>query len=309
MMTRLLLLMMLLMAACSGNPSTQENDNRPILLQEVALDPTVPVPTRILSPTPPLTLVAGAAANDGQNNGQNDEQNGTTNEVLSPLQISTVDADFILVTPTLPPSKTPTTTPTITTTPTVSPTPTITVTATATAPAFPTSVIIPVTAPVAAPLPQVCDSTWFFIQPRPASCPLTPPTASQGVYQPFENGYMIWVGSLTAIYVFYDDMTFPRWEVYRDGFIEGMAEDEPSFGEPPRDGLWRPRRGFGLLWRNDSAVRDRIGWAEIQWEIPYSTQVQTSGDGTLFISEPGGGVFSLLPGGGSWAYYTGYAGF
>jgi len=285
------IVILVLVAACSSQPSPNQGGG-PRLLQDVTLAPTLPIPTRILSPTPEI-----------------EQSPRPTSEVSSPLNVVTVEADFVLVTPTLPPSKTPTNTPTITTTPTLSPTPSITVTATATIPVFPTSIINPVTAVVPNPQDVICDSVWFFIEPRPANCPVAAPTASQGVYQPFENGYMVWLGSQDAIYVFYNDITQPRWEVYRDEFEEGMPEDDPFFGDPPREGVWRPRRGFGMLWRNNDAVRDRIGWAIEEWEEPYSAQVQTAQDGTFFISEATGGVFGLLPGGRDWARYAGFDGF
>lgn len=278
-----------LLAAC-GSQSPAVNTG-PRLVMDVTLAPTTPVVTRVLSPTPLVTATP------------------PTREVLSPLELPTVDADFILVTPTLPPSKTPTQTPTITTTPTQSPTPSVTVTATATLPAFPTSIIQPITAVVAAPIQQICDSTWFFIEQRPANCPLAPPTVTQGVYQPFQNGYMIWLQSQDAIYVFYNDLVQPRWEVYRDQFDEGMPEDDPNFGEPPASGLWRPRRGFGMLWRSNSTVRDRIGWAVEQWEKPYSAQVQAAGDGSFFVNDATGAVFSVFPNGVEWGRYAGFTGF
>lgn len=274
-----------LAAACGARSSP---DSGPILVQEVSLQPTTPAATRVLSATPLLAQLTQL-----------------TNEVLSPLQIVTIDADFVLVTPTLPPSKTPTVTPTITRTPTQTPTPTVTVTATATAPQFPTSIIIPVTAVVAVPLPQVCTSAWFFIEPRPAGCPLNPPATSQGVYQQFQNGYMIWIAFQDAIYVFYNDYSLPRWQVFRDEFNEGMPEFDPAYDQAPASNLWQPRRGFGMLWRNNALVRDRIGWAIEQWERPYSVMTQTSPDGTIFISAPAGVVFSALPGGQNWARYTG----
>jgi hypothetical protein len=258
------------------------------LVGEVTLAQSSPAPTRVLSPTP---------------------QPITTSELVSPLEVVTLQADFVLVTPTLPPSKTPTQTPTFTRTPTVSPTPTITVTATATAPVFPTSYVIAVTAIVAQPLPQVCDSTWFFIQPRPASCPLNPPLASQGVFQQFQNGYMTWVQQQDAIYVLYNDPTQPRWQVYKDYFREGMPESDPAYAAAPTPNTWQPRRGFGLLWRNNAIVRQRIGWAVQQWEQPYSVQTQTAADGTIFLSLPDSSVFALTPGGANWQGYSSYAGF
>lgn len=278
------LILLLLVSACSAAQQTDQNG--PLLIQDVTLGPpTDSPPTRFLSPTPLLR--------------------GITPEVLSPLEQVTVEAGFVLVTPTLPPSKTPTETPTTSPTPTLTRTPTVTVTSTATAFLFPTSVIVAVTAPVANPLPQVCDSTWFFIEPRPASCPQNPPLADQGVYQEFERGFMIWVRGPDAIYVLYNDVLQPRWQVYRDQFDEGMVEWDPSYASAPGPNLWQPRRGFGMLWRANAAVRERIGWATQEWEQPYSVSVQTGTDGVIFISDPGSTLFSLIPAGVGWQRYAG----
>lgn len=219
-------------------------------------------------------------------------------EVVSPLDVVTFDAQYVLVTPTLPPSKTPTQTPTFT------PSPTFTATASATAFLLPTSEIIEVTDVVAAPANIICDSNWFFIQPRPDSCPMNPPNASNGVYQRFQNGHMVWVGAQDAIYVLYDDAVQPRWQVVRDFFDEGEPEDAPSFNTAPQPDLWQPRRGFGLVWRTEFDIRERIGWATQQWEEPFSVQVQTSNDGTIFISQPGSGIFALTARGTSWQEFT-----
>lgn len=283
------MLTLLLLMACSADPAP--DDGGPRLLRDSTLAPTTPAATRILSVTPPRAVTLGS-----------------TNEVLSPLEDITVQADFVLVTPTLPPSKTPTTTPTITPTQTVSPTPSVTVTATATLPTFPTSIVQPVTAVISAPINQVCDTAWFF-EPRPASCPLAAPTAAAGVFQTFQNGYMIWVGSQDAIYVMYNDYSRPRWEVYRDQFDQGMIEDDPAYANAPVPNTWQPRRGFGMLWRGNEVVRNRIGWAIDELEIPFSVQVQTAGDGTFFVSDAQNHVFGLTPGGVDWVRYAGYAGF
>lgn len=273
-------LLMGFLVGCASEPVVNDG---PVLVGEVTLPPNdtaAILPTRYLSPTM-----------------------GITPEVISPLQQVTLDADFVLITPTLPPSKTPSETPTQSPTPTLTRTPTVTVTATATAFLFPTSVIIPITQQVAVPLPQVCDSTWFFIQPRPASCPLNPPVADQGVYQQFENGYMVWVRGQDAIYVMYNDNLLPRWQVFRDNFEEGMAEESSEFEQAPPN-RWQPRRGFGMLWRANSAVRARIGWATQELEIPYSVQVQTGDDGSIFISDPYSALFSLLPSGSNWQLFA-----
>ena len=282
-------IVLVLVAACSPGPSSTIGEG-PRLVRDVALgttEATESPPTRIISPTPVRTVTLQPL------------------EVISPPEQVTVDADFILVTPTLPPSKTPTATPTISLTPTQTPTPTVTVTATTTFQAFPTSVISPIVAPVAEPRPVICDSQWFFLQPRPAGCPLAPPSAAQGVYQTFQNGHMIWVGQLDAIYVLYNDPALPRWEVWHDEFEEGDMEYDPSWSAAPTNTLWQPRRGFGQLWRREQAVRDRVGWATLEWEVPYSAQVQNEDTGTIFMSDPDGRIFALMPGQASWQLYSG----
>lgn len=234
-----------------------------------------------------------------------------TLEVNSPFQLATLSADRVMVTPTLPPTKTTTQTPTQTPsqTPTQSPTPTVTITATATIPQFPTSVVTPVPAVVPQAVPQTCQSAWFFLNPQPAGCPLAAPSANAGVYQTFQNGFMIWVGSTDVIYVFYNDATQPRWQTFRDEFEEGEPSDDPAYANAPTPGTWQPRRGFGMLWRNNAAVRDRIGWTTLQWEQAYNQQVQSAPDGSTFISDPAGGVFVAFTGSLLWERYTVYGGF
>lgn len=302
-----------LMTGCA--PASDPLNSGPRLLQDVALDATTPAATRVLSPTPdvPTTTPEIISAvigdlNDGSAAAPNPTV-GLTSERISPLQVVTVAADFVIVTPTLPPSKTPTATPTITVTPSITLTPTITVTATTTAPIFPTSVIFPVTAPVINPIPQVCDSTWGYIQPPPEGCPLAPPTASQAVYQTFEYGHMVWVGFLDEIFVLYSDnfAVMPRWSRFRDSFEEGEPESDPGYANPPSSNLWQPRRGFGELWRDDmfkTQVRDRVGWATMEWEQGFSTQYQQGREtGSIFITRPDGAVFGLHPS-GTWTLHS-----
>jgi hypothetical protein len=274
-----MLLLLVLLAACAG----EQPAIGPRLVGDVTLAPPgTALPTRVLSATPALPTL----------------------EVPSVLQAVTVDASFVLVTPTLPPSKTPTLTPTQSLTPTQTLTPTTTVTATATAFLLPTSVIIPITREVAVAANEVCESTWFFIQPRPPACPLNPPNASQAVYQRFQAGHMMWVQSQDAIYVLYDDAAQPRWQVFRDYFNEGMPEVVGEYLQAPAAGLWQPRRGFGLVWRSSEIIRGRLGWGVMEYEQPYSVQVQTSRDGSIFLSQPAGSIFALLPGGVNWNEYS-----
>lgn len=285
-----ILILFILLTACQ--PADSISVDGPILVQEVTVVPTNIQATRFLSPTPspqaPLR---------------------PTSEVVSPLDQVTVDAQFVIVTPTLPPSKTPTATPTQTETPTITPTTTMTNTATSTAFLLPTSEILEATQAAASNADSICDTNWFFIEPRPESCPSFPATASNGVFQRFQFGYMVWVGSQNAIYVLYQDANQPRWEPYRDFFDENnptMAylDEEPRVVEP---NMWSPRRGFGLLWEQNIEVRNRIGAATQQWEQPYSVQVQTSNDGTIFISTPENFVFGLITNQTNWEQYSSFS--
>jgi len=295
-------LLLFSLAACATNP--QVSGDAPILLEDVALNPTTPAPTPILSATPttdaPLVTPTPLES-----------------ELLAPLQVVTIEADFVIVTPTLPPSKTPTQTPSQTQPPTFTPTPTITVTATATAPLFPTSIIIPITAVIPQPIDQLCPSVWDFIVPAPAGCPFAPSTVTQGVFQSFERGYMFWDGSTRQIYVLFNDGQTPYWTRFDDTFFEGSGQfpnapwKDPAIDAQAPLGLFQPVRGFGRLWRNEDnnptkgTVRGRVGWGTIE-EIPYSLKKQTRQDGTLFLNTPDGRVFQLTPG-GIWLQYAGIA--
>ncbi len=292
-----LFLIVLLLAACASPTTT---DGAPRLVQEATLGPITPIATRNLSATPsPTALVIPVS----------------TSEIDSPLQVATIDVDFVLVTPTLPPSKTPTNTPTMTPTATQLPPPSLTP-----LPPLPTNVLIPTSIPAAAtpiqsilnPQPQVqaqpqvsCSGQWFFSQPRPSTCPSGSSLTSTAALEQFQQGFMIWIGEQDAIYVIYDSANTPRWEVFNDTFEEGMIEYDPGWGPGPPY-TYQPKRGFGKLWREHPEIRQRLGWSVREWSEPFTTQVQVGNDGSLFIQESRGGVFNLFPGGSDWKRYEGY---
>jgi hypothetical protein len=238
-----------------------------------------------------------------------------TSERLSPANIVTVEADFVIVTPTLPPSKTPSQTPTQTTTPTISPTPTFPVTATATSFFFPTPLFTPTFAIVSNPVSELCLTQWQYIQPPPQGCPIFPATVGQGVFQTFERGYMFWVAP-NEIYVLYSDGQTPYWTRFDDTFAEGTGQfpnppwKDPSIDPTAPQGLYQPVRGFGKLWRNEeqnpqkAVVRVRVGWGTMEFEKPYSVTKQVRTDGTIFLNDPNGRFFQLTPA-GAWQIYAG----
>lgn len=260
------------------------------LVQDVTLPAVTAAATRILSPTPsPIVIPI------------------STSELISPLQVVTLESSFVLVTPTLPPSKTPTETPTQTRTftPTARPTltPNIFVPTPIAIPSFAGIVPLP-TAIDAAPIAQGCSSPWFFTQVVPAVCPLNPPVSSPGSFEQFQNGFMLWVGQQHAIYVLYDSANLPRWQAVNDVFQDGMPDTDPAYDNAPPN-TWQPRRGFGLIWRNNPTLRDRIGWSVMEFETPFTIQVQIASDGTIYMNEPRGGVFSLSADSSEWKRYDG----
>jgi hypothetical protein len=92
--------------------------------------------------------------------------------------------------------------------------------------------------------------------------------------QTFERGTMVYVGtSPAAIYVLYNTGSFVR---YPDTFVDGV--DPVSGGETPPAGLFEPIRGFGKVWRSDTAVRNGLGWA---------TQPESGTTATLLLFQTG----------------------
>jgi hypothetical protein len=275
----LLCIVVLALAACGSDARNVTEGSRPRLVQDVTIAPTTPAPTRYLSPTPTLVVIPVS-----------------TSEIISPLQVPTIQADFVLVTPTLPPSKTPTQTPTQTATFTQTPPPSPTFEATPTSPPLPTAVFV-----TAIPVnSQPCGAAWFFVVPRPDGCPLNAPLGSYASFQQFQQGYMIWIQQQDAIYVLYDSANFPRWEVYQDTFEEWMPAFDPLLDDLAPPYTFQPKRGFGVLWRSSPAIQRRLGWSVREWEEPYNTQVQIGQDGTVYLQDSRGGVITLKAGGTNW---------
>lgn len=152
-----------------------------------------------------------------------------------------------------------------------------------------------------------CPDTWFFSPPPDNQCPRAA-TRSGGAVQRFQNGMMIWVAGLDAIFVLYSDSVFsPKWEYLTDPWADGMAEEDPGI-EPPA-GFYEPVRGFGMVWRSPSSgyvVRDRLGWAtepERGFETAYQCDSAPKYN-TCYLLGPDG-VLELEPERSAWHPYTG----
>ena len=77
------------------------------------------------------------------------------------------------------------------------------------------------------------------------------------VYQPFERGFMLYLGSpLEVIVVGSQDESF---RVYTNTF--NPSADPASGADQPPSGLFQPANALGKVWRNDRGVRAGLGWA------------------------------------------------
>jgi len=120
-------------------------------------------------------------------------------------------------------------------------------------------------------IPLTCPFVWFF-SPAPGSCPQEAAQVSPSAEQQFEGGVMIWVGEEDRIYVLFDDTEWTDgWAAFSDDWQEGDPVNDPSIVPPP--GFYQPQRGFGLVWREEPTIRDRLGWA-LAPEVGRNTAVQ-----------------------------------
>ncbi len=115
-----------------------------------------------------------------------------------------------------------------------------------------------------------CSDGWFF-EHAPNICPAALALSSAGVVQHFEGGTMIWVEEEDQIYVLFDDVHSPGWNRFVDQWDPAEPDNDPTLTPP--DGLYQPVRGFGLVWREEPGIRDRMGWA-VDEESSFETIVQ-----------------------------------
>lgn len=156
-----------------------------------------------------------------------------------------------------------------------------------------------------------CDIEYFFA-PEPNSCPLYEAEYMAGAYQPFEGGSMVWLEDLhdgervygDTIIVLYNN---GNWEYFEDTWQSGMPESDPSFEPPP--GYYQPIRGFGKLWRENSTLREVLGWAlekESGYDAAFQRQHTETISGIAFIRSVKSSVITLYSWGwtsGQWGHY------
>jgi hypothetical protein len=139
----------------------------------------------------------------------------------------------------------------------------------------------------------------------PAQSPFTPvpvlnayPTNTfspvQVAEQIFEGGRMFWLEPNRQIWVIVESGDLlGRWFVYNDSFQEGEAEFDATIMPP--EGYLQPIRGFGKIWRDNTEIREALGWATAN-ELGYVSNYEYHPGGTLTsrgLYEPGPGYHIL----------------
>jgi hypothetical protein len=88
-------------------------------------------------------------------------------------------------------------------------------------------------------------------------------------WQEFEHGYMLWRIDTRKIYVLsIEGAGGGSWQEYDDPWVEGKypIDIDPDI-IPPSEDLEQPKRGFGLVWREQlGGPESAIGWALMEEE-------------------------------------------
>jgi hypothetical protein len=162
----------------------------------------------------------------------------------------------------------------------------------------PTTIQSPTLPPDMVPTPYVCQASV--------------------VEQPFEHGFMFWVGRSTEekcrlehsftpgsgeiwVAIFDASRTGGKWLVFEDDWDESKEPEMNPTLTPPA-GLMQPVRGFGKVWRDrlTEDQRQQLGWGN-GIELPFATDYRYEGSGFVnaqgeFVPRPGKHVLRGLAG-------------
>ena len=154
----------------------------------------------------------------------------------------------------------------------------------------------------ATPVPGLATFTPLPVTEPPAVMQPTPTVRQiQVAEQIFEQGRMFWLQPTRQIWV----MVVSRegagdWYVYEDFFEEGDLEFDPNI-VPPDEDFKQPIRGFGRLWRDNTLVRQLLGWAttdEFGFVTRYEYHPAVQYVDGQYVSAPGQHVLFSLYGEG-----------
>ncbi|MBN1310447.1 MAG: hypothetical protein JXB30_03435 [Anaerolineae bacterium] len=151
------------------------------------------------------------------------------------------------------------------------------------------------------------------VEPTPYVC------EASVVEQPYENGFMFWIGRTLEekcelehsfapgsgeiwVAIFDESERSGEWLIFVDEWDEASEPELDPTLTPPAD-LMQPVRGFGRVWREllTEAQRQKLGWATAI-ELPSTTEYRYEGSGFInmegdFVPRPGRHVMRGLAGG------------
>ena len=158
----------------------------------------------------------------------------------------------------------------------------------------PTSTVEPPTpTPTAIPTPTLACALEPVGEFREAwtseiGCPKDEEKVIWCAWQEFQDGYMLWRSDTKKIYVLsYEGADRGSWQEYDDPWVEGKypTDIDPDI-IPPSEHLKQPKRGFGLVWREQlGGPKSDIGWARME-ETGLCAVIQPFEEGVMFRYNP-----------------------
>jgi serine/threonine-protein kinase len=112
-------------------------------------------------------------------------------------------------------------------------------------------------------------------------CPRAEAIEVDAARQPFEHGWLLWRNDVNLIYGLEPDQS---WFFTGDTWRDGDPSDDPAIIPP--NGLYQPVRGFGKVWREESGVRESLGWATTE-EQGFTAIIQEFAGGTVWQDAEG----------------------
>ncbi|HUT15756.1 MAG TPA: beta-propeller fold lactonase family protein [Anaerolineae bacterium] len=128
-------------------------------------------------------------------------------------------------------------------------------------------------------------------------CPVDEAQSGFMAEQPFQQGRMLWREADRSVFVLYNHGT---WNSYVDLWHEGLAEYGCE-GFPPGN-LLQPKRGLGLVWCEEDAVKGGLGWATDEeqgiahvWQLFEHGQMISGGTRPIIYALSQDGTFVEYP--------------
>ncbi len=139
------------------------------------------------------------------------------------------------------------------------------------------------------PITISCAASWFFgneFAPAGSDCPSGPPEILPGAFQPFERGFMVWIGGARN-FVVGADSTTNRYMRYANTW-DGVTVYPCACGSAPA-GFLDPQGIFNWAYNNTLAPigtwNSAIGWA-INNIDQSARQIQFEEGGAFYIETP-----------------------